>query len=148
MEQEAFIFGGLFALANRLQVIGDKWDKNITIKQWLLIAMISKHTDGNPSISEIAALIGYTRQNVKKMALILEKQGFVELKKDPKDARVLRVSITEKCMEYFMNRETLEIQFINDLFLGFDETQIGGLYQGLSKLKENIEEMEKKYEER
>lgn len=35
LEQQANIFGTIFVLSNRLQVLGDAFDKNITIKQWL-----------------------------------------------------------------------------------------------------------------
>ncbi|MBA9085791.1 transcriptional repressor MprA [compost metagenome] len=144
--QKEYIFGNMFTLANRMQVLGDKEDPNITIKQWLFIAIILKFGDRSLAISEISALIGNSRQNVKKMAVILEKQGFVQLIKDSKDARMIRVCLTKKCMDYFEKREEVERLFIDKLFNGFDEDLLRGFYNGLVKLSYNIAEMEKQNE--
>lgn len=141
MEKKAFIFGGLFALANRLQVLGDKLDTNITIKQWLFIAVISK-LEQSPTITEVASMIGNSRQNVKRMASSLQQQGFINLTKDSFDARIIRVELTEKCRGYFKQREAEEDQFLAQLFDQFDANMLTGLYNGLIKLMENVEQME------
>ena len=36
LKKKAYIFASIFALSNKLQVIGDKFDKELTVKQWLL----------------------------------------------------------------------------------------------------------------
>lgn len=142
MEKKANIFASLFILANRLQVLGDSLDEQITIKQWLLIAVISKSNKEAITVSELSKFIGSSRQNVKKMADILERQGFVSLNKDPNDARVVQVSITEKCINHFKSRADLELNFIEKLFNDFDEELLDGLYRGINKLSSNVTEME------
>lgn len=142
MDKQGFIFGALFALANRLQILGDKFDSNITIKQWLFIAVISKMGHLTPTISEVAAVAGYSRQNVKRVASALEKQGLIQLIRDESDARVLRVSLTEQCKAYFKQREADEELFLNQLFAGFDEKMLNGLYDGLVQLSNNMVTME------
>ncbi|MNC38886.1 hypothetical protein D3C75_875170 [compost metagenome] len=87
-------------------------------------------------------MIGSSRQNVKKMALLLEKQGFVALTKDEKDARILRVRLTEKCMVYFSGRNREEEQFMDDLFKDFNAELTSGLFTGLTRLTDNITRME------
>lgn len=145
MEEQAAIFGGIFTLANRLQLLGDKFDNEITTKQWLLIASISKHRNP-PTISEVADQIGYSRQNVKKMATILEREGFLVLQRDTKDARILRMLLTEKCRNHFEQREAREQEFLDALFRNFDTLKLSGLYQGMTQLAMNVTEMEKQYE--
>ena len=145
IEKIASIFGGIFTLANRLQVLGDKFDKEITTKQWLLIASIAKHASP-PTISEVAGQIGYSRQNVKKMAVILERQGYLVLQKDMHDARILRILLTEKCSNHFKQREDRELEFLLTLFRDFDPSKLTGLYQGISHLAANLMEMEKQYD--
>lgn len=151
LNKKAHIFGSIFMLANRLQVLGDKFDRNITIKQWMLLAGIYKLTDIHgkesslPTISEAANFIGYSRQNVKKMALILERQEFLNLRKDLADARILRISLTEKCLKYFKNREQRETEFLERLFEDIDYSLIECMEAGVSKLEENIIKMEKEY---
>ena len=142
LAQKAFIFAEIFAVSNKLQALGDKLDRQITIKQWLLLAAISKSAVEAPSISEISALTGTSRQNVKKMALLLEKQGFVNIRKDPHDARVLRVVQTTQCVEHFKARYNMELDFLAKLFSGLDGALLSGLYNGLIKLTDNINIME------
>lgn len=141
-EQQAYILGTMLTLANRLQVLGDKLDDRITMKQWLLIAVILKSGSPAPALSEVAGIFGSSRQNVKKMALLLEKQGFVALLKDERDARILRVQLTDKCMDYFKGRSHLETRFMESLFHSFDATLTHGLYSGLVTLQENTADME------
>lgn len=145
IKEKTHIFGLVFTLANKLQVLGDKFDENLTIKQWLLLAGIFKNENDTPTISEVASLIGNSRQNVKKMSIILEREGFLKLQKDLTDARILRISLTMKCQDYFKQREKREIEFLEKLYVGFDTNLIKGLDNGISKLEENINEMEKQY---
>ncbi|AWB47106.1 MarR family transcriptional regulator [Paenibacillus sp. CAA11] len=146
-EKEAYIFATMLTLANRLQIVGDKLDKNITLKQWLLIAIILKNGNPSPTLGEVAAIFGCSRQNIKKLASILEKQGFVTLKRDEKDARVVRVQLTSKCHAYFKERENLESEFIQDLFHHFDGKLTDGLFYGIQQLADNLGRIEEKYRE-
>jgi DNA-binding MarR family transcriptional regulator len=142
--KKAYVFSRIFTLANRLQMLGDKMDETITVKQWLLIAIVLKSPGTAPSLGEIASTAGYSRQNVKKMALILEKQDFVTLKQDEHDRRVLRVSLTDKCLEHFHNRAEMEEQFVDQLFKDLEDGLLDGLHRGLTRLMDNMAEMEKK----
>ena len=145
MNKKAYIFGSIFTLANRLQILGDKMDKNLTVKQWLLLAGLTRYDKEAPTLSEVAVQIGGSRQNVKKMALILEREGFLILKKDSRDARILRLELTNKCKEYLKSREEKEIKFIEELFKDFHTGHLDGLYAGIEKLSDNVNEMEIHY---
>lgn len=145
LEEKAYIFASIFALSNRLQVLGDAFDKNVTIKQWLFLVCISKFPQP-PMISEVAGFIGYSRQNAKRIAESLAGNGFISIARDKNDSRVLRIQLTQKCKDYFEGRWQKEADFINELFFSFDAQLTDGLYKGLLKLAENIEKMEKKNE--
>lgn len=145
LKEKAYIFGSIFTLSNKLQSLGDKFDKNLTVKQWLLLAGIFKSNSNSPTISEVADLIGNSRQNVKKMVLILEKRGFVMLQKDLKDARILRISLTEKCKEYLLKREKSETEYLEQLFEDFNSDEIKALADGISKLEKSIVKKERSY---
>ncbi len=145
IDEKAHIFGGVFILANRLQTLGDKFDENLTTKQWLLLVGILKNESDAPAISEVANFIGNSRQNVKKMAIILEKKGFITLEKDLVDARILRVRATDKCKIYLKQRESRELEFFGKLYGGFDKNMIQSLNNGITRLLENISELEKNY---
>lgn len=137
-----YIFGSIFALSNRLQRLGDKLNDYMTMKQWLMIAAISKSESQALTIGETAALIGTSHQNIKKMAVILQKQGFLALTRHPSDARATVISLTDYCREYFARRSDTETSFLEAVFHSFDSEAISGLHQGLRLLEQNIERME------
>ncbi len=139
LQQKAYIFGTIFTLSNRLQVLGDEFDKNITTKQWLFILGVSRF-DAPPTISEVANFIGYSRQNAKRIATDLQKSGFVSVSRDEKDARASRIRLMPKCTEYFAKRDKREIEFLEKLFAGFDAELTDGVYRGLLKLEQNIKQ--------
>lgn len=140
LEQKAYIFGTIFTLSNRLQVLGDEFDENITTKQWLFILGVSRFEEP-PTISEVANFIGYSRQNAKRIAAALQKNGYVEIAKDKNDARALRIRLTSKCINYFENRDKREIEFLEKIFTGFDAELTHSLYKGLIRLEKNIKMM-------
>ncbi|PKL77463.1 MAG: MarR family transcriptional regulator [Ignavibacteriae bacterium HGW-Ignavibacteriae-4] len=140
LEQKAYIFAVIFTLSNKLQVLGDEFDKNITIKQWLFMVCISKFCEP-PTISEVANFVGYSRQNAKRIAAALHERGYVTIMKDRNDARALRIALTQKCTEYFKKRGDKELEFLDKIFTGFDAELTDGFYKGLLRLGKNIEEM-------
>lgn len=140
-EARAAIFGTVFTLSNKLQLLGDRLDPELTVKQWLFLAGVMRCEHGSPALSEIAARIGSSRQNVKKMAAILQKQGFVELNRDPADARVLRVSPTDACRAHLRGREAMEARFIEELFSGFSAGELTALADLIQKLERSAGEM-------
>lgn len=141
VKDKAYIFGSIFTLSNKLQILGDKFDRNLTVKQWLLLAGICKSRNDMPTISEVAGLIGNSRQNVKKMVLILEKEGFVTIEKNSNDARAQKIRLTKKCLDYLLQREKRELKFLEQLFEGFQSIEIKDLANGISKLEKNIVKM-------
>jgi len=139
LKDKAFIFGSIFTLSNRLQILGDRLDRNLTVKQWLLLAGIHNCRNSSPSISEVAIIIGNSRQNVKKMLVKLENLGFVKIQNDPNDARAQRIEMTEKCLDYLKQRERKEIDFLERLFAGFQPSELHELVRGITRLEKNME---------
>jgi DNA-binding MarR family transcriptional regulator len=137
LEQKAYIFAVIFTLSNKLQVLGDEFDKNITIKQWLFAVGVSKFNTP-PTISEVANFIGYSRQNAKRIAADLHERGYVTIVKDKSDARASRIELTSKCTGYFEKRNTREIEFLEKIFAGFEGELTHSVYEGLMKLEQNI----------
>ncbi|HPR92978.1 MAG TPA: MarR family transcriptional regulator [Syntrophomonadaceae bacterium] len=144
LEQKAYIFAEIFRLSNKLQVLGDEFDKNITIKQWLFMVYVSKLGEP-PTVTEVANFIGYSRQNAKRLADTLQEKGYVTIIKDKNDARALRIALTQKCLEYFQQRSNRELEFLKQIFNEFDAELTEGVYKGLLKLGKNIEEMMNSY---
>lgn len=147
MEKKGFVFGMIFLLSNKLQILGDKMDPLLTVKQWFLVIGVLKCKSKTPTLSEVAAQIGSSRQNVKKIASILEAKGFVSMEKDSDDARVLRIRLTDTCTNYLNQRDAMERRFLTDLFNQFKSEELSSLANSLEKLGSNLTEMAKSYEE-
>lgn len=143
IKNKAYIFGSIFTLSNKLQILGDKFDSNMTVKQWLLIAGIYNSANNIPTISEVACIVGNSRQNVKKMLLILEKEGFVTIEIDSNDARAQKVKLTEKCLAYMRQREQMELEFLERLFVDFESNTLQQMVKGFEKLEINMGQMER-----
>ncbi|MGL5692636.1 MAG: hypothetical protein ACRCXA_01050, partial [Peptostreptococcaceae bacterium] len=126
---------------NKLQTIGDEFLEEVTTKQWFFIVVISEFfKDKSPSISEVANKMGTSRQNIKQIALKLEKKEFITIAKDEKDSRILRVTITDKCMKYWENRYEKDSEFIEYIFRGMDEKELFQMFNSLDKFYKNISE--------
>jgi DNA-binding MarR family transcriptional regulator len=145
IDKQKYIFGSLFLIANKLQALGDKYlgRDGMTAKQWFLTVMISQFRDNPPTLSEVAELMGSSRQNVKQLALKLEEKGFLTIQKDEQDARALRLKLTEKSKTFWEKREKQDDQFIKDLFMGFSEKEVDIIYKGFGRLFEKIEKLGK-----
>ena len=141
MPKQAFIYGAIHMLSNRLQTVGDKIDPTISNKQWFLLAVVSKFKEAPPNIGDVAKVLGTSRQNVKKMANILERRGFLKLEKDRNDLRSIQLFLTEKCDNYFKSREQQESEYIERIFSDIDNETLDSLCIGLSKLAENIDRL-------
>ena len=82
MEPSYLLFGTVFALENRLQVLGDRLLEEITAKQWFVLVVLGLFGEKAPTSGELAEEVGSSYQNVKQIALKLEKKGYVTLESD------------------------------------------------------------------
>ncbi len=142
---QANIFGSFFTLSNRLQAAGDGLDEKMTLKQWLLVAVLIRSEEQALSVSDLAKRMGSSRQNVKKMAQLLEKRGFLAIEQHEDDKRYLRLSVTHACLIHCKSRESKEQIFIETLFSGFALEELRVLSQSFAKLTGNIAKLEETY---
>lgn len=61
-----------------MQTAGEKLQAEISMKQWFLLAMAERCPKPR-TLTNVGNLMGCSRQNVKKLALALERKGFVHL---------------------------------------------------------------------
>ena len=105
--------------------------------------MISQFGENPPMLSEVAELMGNSRQNVKQLALKLEEKGFLNICKDDRDARALRLKLTEKSREFWDKRGKQDDEYIAELFKDLSGEEITCMSKGFGKLMKTIERMEK-----
>jgi MarR family transcriptional regulator, transcriptional regulator for hemolysin len=143
LEKQKYIFKKLFLLSNRLQTVGDKiLTGEMTIMQWLLTVAVLQYKDSSPTLSEVAQLMGSSRQNVKQIAVKLQKENFLTIDKDGQDTRITRLKLTEKSCFFWQKRNEEIRNFLVEIFNELNKDDIELLYDCLNKLYDSIMKME------
>lgn len=134
------LFAGIFIQENRLHAVYDRYNQ-MSCKQWLLMAVCNAF-ETPPDLSTLASAMGCSRQNVKKLALNLEKEGYITLEKSPEDGRALCVRKTEKGLQFSKNNAELGDQVHDAIFREFTEEEIAQYYQLSIKMMHGIDHLE------
>jgi DNA-binding MarR family transcriptional regulator len=103
LSTEVELFGTLFVFMQKLtrRVDEELEPFGLTSRQWLLLAVLDKaFPDRAPTISDAAAAYGTSRQNVKQIALQLERRGWLRLERDQDDARAVRLVLTDQILAF------------------------------------------------
>jgi DNA-binding MarR family transcriptional regulator len=138
----AQVFGSVFVIVQHLARRADAQlaDLGLTTRQWLLLAVLTKaFPDRSPSLSEAADKYGSSRQNIKQIALGLEKRGFVRLVTDPTDARTTRIELTDRVRvfdEPAMVRRTAAM--LEDAFAGLSQDETTALRDLLQRWLDSL----------
>lgn len=135
------IFSTLFIAGNKLQTIFDKEDKDITLKQFMLLTMVRRSGE-ELTFTQSGKLLGCSRQNIKKLAASLEEKGFVEIKQSQKDMRAAAILPTDKLIPYFDKISAMHKQKLKTLFEEYTDSEIQMLFDLLMKLYKGIDRLE------
>lgn len=130
----------LFISALKLEQLMNK-DLNkdgLTVKQFHLLWTVGNF-DHYPSIKEAAGELGTSHQNVKQMALQLEKKGFLRLEKDSKDKRIYRLKTTQANNNYWKMKATEHDRSVREIFSGLSDEELTSSCDSLEQLRKNFE---------
>lgn len=141
--KEQYIFGSILLLSNKLEAYGNKFIKDITMKQWFLLMLISKMESKNPTIKEIADFSGTTRQNIKQIINPLAKKNYLKIEKSSIDARALNISLTSKTFKFFSDYENIAKECSSNVFSDISIDLLDNTIETLNKLM-NFFDKEKK----
>jgi DNA-binding MarR family transcriptional regulator len=144
MPDQKFIFGGIQVVANQMDTMLERELKehNLTTKQWLLTVVVANTFDHDPTIKEVAKGMGSSHQNVKQVALKLEQKGFVVMEKDPHDARITRIKLTDAVASFGKASQQKSVLFTEKLFKGLSAEEMAMTRSALEKLLANLAEMD------
>ncbi len=137
IELSYFLIGLLSAFDNRFQAIADRLIGEISWKQFFAIICINLCKE-NPTIKELAAIMGSSHQNVKQILLKLEKKGFVTISIDKEDRRKQRVELTEKCIKFCVDNDERSNMAVMAMFKGIPEEQLLITMKTIMQMEENL----------
>lgn len=138
---DQFVFATIMLLANRFQTRLDKYMGDLTLKQWLLLCMASQFEKEEVSVNELAAFVGYTRQNIKKMLDLLASKGYIAVDRSTRDKRAYCVKLTDKTYSYFKEFEDLGDKLLAELFQEIPTQELTVTAKTLMSLLDNIEKL-------
>ncbi|KAF5082659.1 MarR family winged helix-turn-helix transcriptional regulator [Acetobacterium wieringae] len=144
MPDQKFIFGGVQVVANQMDTLLERELKeyNLTTKQWLLTIVVQNIFDHDPTLKEVAKSMGSSHQNVKQVALKLEQKGFVVMEKDPHDARITRIKLTDAVDSFGTESQQKSEIFTEKLFDGISDEELAMTRSVIEKLLANLEKMD------
>lgn len=137
IEASYFLLGLLSAFENRFQAVADKSMQEISWKQFFAIICVNLCKE-EPTIKELAEIMGSSHQNVKQILLKLEKKGFVNIYEDSRDKRKQRVQLTEYCMEFCQKNDELSSHIMRQMFEGITEEQLQMTIQTIMQIEQNL----------
>jgi len=131
------LFGSLLVLVQHLSRRVDEALKplGLTSRQWLLLAVMERwFEDQDPTLTEAAARYGSSRQNVKQVALGLERRGYLRLVPDRHDRRATRIKLTEKISLLDQpDARAKRVQVLDAVFAGLGPDKVEALSELVSE---------------
>ena len=106
----------------------------ITSQQAAMLQLIEAQVKA-PTISFVAQAMGMTQQNVKQIALALERKGFLEIAVDTADRRARRLVLTEHHHAFWQQRNPSDFASVEDWTAALSDDQIDTAVALLVKLK-------------
>lgn len=137
VSEEYAIYGMLFSLSNRIQTIGDKEFKDITMKQHFLMIALEMF-EQPPTLKEMGELIGCSYQNVKRMAVHLQREGYLNIEQDILDKRKLLLVSTGKFQKLGQVQRERTIEFMDNLYKNISREDLAVTLTTLMKMDKNI----------
>lgn len=137
------IFSTLFIAANKLQTIFDSHIPDISLKQFMLLSIV-RQSEKTLTFTQLGDLLGCSRQNIKKLAGVLEKKGYVTIQQSPTDARALTICPSLKTRDFFQKDFVVYQKELRYLFEIYTEEEINTFFHLFMKLYAGIENLEQK----
>ena len=108
----------VLALAQELRTLMDQrlQPSGVTTQQAALLTVVELL--GRPALTEAARALAMTHQNVKQLATVLERKGFIEIVPDELDARSKRLVTTRRHKAFWAKRNTEDHASVAQWFAG------------------------------
>ena len=132
-----YLIGLLSAFQNRFQAMADAHMNEISWKQFFLIICINMCKE-DPTIKDLAEIVGSSHQNVKQLLIKLENKGFVEIYIDEMDKRKQRIRMTEYCKRFCEKNDIATVGIMEKMFSGITEEQLRITIETLTLIDDNI----------
>lgn len=124
----------VIALAQELRTLMDRrlLPGGLTTQQAALLTVIEM-AKRPPTMTEAARALAMSHQNLKQLAVALERKGFLEIVPDEQDARSKRMETTKKHRRFWAKRNPQDHACVAQWLDGLDEAETATLARLLAK---------------
>ena len=133
------IFCNIFIQQNRMQTACEKIQTDISMKQWLMLAMLEQCPEPK-TLTNVAKLMGCSRQNIKKLATSLERKGYITMAEGANNSVCLKE--TGKVVDYSAQMDERRSKVLQLLLADFSDEEIAQFYSLHRKMYAGIERVE------
>lgn len=109
----------------------------ITSQQAAMLQLIESLNEA-PSFSTIARVLDMTHQNVKQIAVVLQRKGLLDITMDPLDKRARRLTLTQQHRRLWSQRNPSDFVMVEQLTAGLSDADVKKAVQLLMKLKPGL----------
>ena len=127
-------YATLFAIANKIQMKGDKYLEKLTSRQNMAMIAVAHLKEDERTINNVAAKLGTTKQSAKQLIAILEAKGYLITTPSQRDKRAVNLKITEPGQQAMVECAEKGLYFFADLFREFSGEEMEKLWRMLKKL--------------
>jgi DNA-binding MarR family transcriptional regulator len=130
------------AISVHLEELRHFWAKTLGISgpQWMMIAALSDldQGDGVP-VNAVSKMLHVDPSFVTTQSKLLEKKGFVRRKTSSEDARIVRMSLTDKTYKHLASLASQQEALNEFIFAEFGGRELDDLTEKLGALKKRLE---------
>jgi len=118
------------------------WAKTLGISgpQWMiLMALLDLDQDDGVPVNAVSKKLHVDSSFVTTQSKLLEKKGFLRRKSSAEDARIVKMSLTEKTYKHLSGLASQHDSLNEFIFADISDKQLGELTETLNTLKNRLE---------
>jgi DNA-binding MarR family transcriptional regulator len=130
------------SIGAHLEELRHFWAKTLGISgpQWMIIVALADHDKGDGvAVNVVSKLLHVDPSFVTTQSKLLEKKGFVRRKTSDEDARIVKMSLTDKTSKHLANLASQQEALNEFIFVEFGDRELADLTDKLAALKRRLE---------
>ena len=142
LEPSVRAFRTLLLLAQRLRYLMDDRLRpdGMTTQQAALLTVVAGL--GRPSLTEAAAALGSTHQNVAQLVAVLQRKGLLQLEADPTDRRRRLLTATEANDRYWSQRDGADHAAVEGWFAALSAEEVQTMCSLAGRLLASLQDVD------
>jgi DNA-binding MarR family transcriptional regulator len=125
-----------------LEELRQFWAKTLGISgpQWMIIVALADHDqDDGVAVNVVSKMLHVDPSFVTTQSKLLEKKGFVRRKTAVEDARIVKMSLTDKTTKHLANLASQQEALNQFIFAEFEDRDMAELTEKLAAIKRRLE---------